>query len=46
MPGNHKCPDCKTVYPCTADECPEHYWLQCTPCENKQYDWEHQVVLP
>lgn len=35
MPGNHRCPNCKTIYSCTADECLEHYWLQCTPCEIK-----------
>lgn len=35
---SHKCPTCKTVYECTADECDQHYYLQCTPCENKEYD--------
>ncbi len=38
MPGNHRCPDCKLVYLCTADECDEHYQLQCTPCEHMEYD--------
>ena len=38
MPGNHRCPVCKDVYPCTADECDSHYWLICTPCEHAAYD--------
>ncbi len=38
VPGNHRCPDCKTIYACCADECDEHYWLQCTPCEHIEYN--------
>ncbi len=40
MPGNHRCPDCKTIYACCADKCDEHYWLQCTPCEHIEYEFK------
>lgn len=44
MPGNHKCKQCDTVYPCCADECDEHYWLICTPCETKNHNRKHGIT--
>ena len=44
MPGNHKCKQCDVVYACCADECDEHYWLLCTPCEMKNYNSEHGII--
>ena len=41
MTKNHRCTDCKTIYECCADECCEPYWLQCTPCEIKEWDSTH-----
>lgn len=42
---HHKCSTCKIIYECTADECDEPYYLQCTPCEIKEYDAIQQAKI-